>query len=179
MVFITIIMWAPHQQKKGCQDFETEKETRPTPTPFLVGRPTPPGENLQEGIDFEEDAENEDNVDDGHTNDNDTSIGRRKKRKRRWRRGRPRCSRQGVKPGPLGCSQKRSGSHRGEWPHKGDIVSDRFWTILTFSSSELFQDNKSTFCCIVQFVLTWLVLMGCHNKSVFKVSTFLPSVILT
>ena len=75
MVFITIIMWAPHQQKKGCQDFETEKETRPTPTPFLVGRPTPPGENLQEGIDFEEDAENEDNVDecvdDGDTNDNE------------------------------------------------------------------------------------------------------------
>ena len=75
MVFITIIMWAPHQQKKGCQDFETEKETRPTPTPFLVGRPTPPGENLQEDIDFEEDAENEDNVDEcvdnGDTNVNE------------------------------------------------------------------------------------------------------------
>ena len=120
-----------HQKKRDCWDFETEKQTWPTRTSLLVcRRPTSPCENLQENIDYENDK----CVDNGDKNET-TSRGRRKKRKRRWRRGRPRCWRQGVKPGPLACCQNISGSHRGETPHKGDIIFERFWTIVTFSPS--------------------------------------------
>jgi len=89
------------------------------------------------------------------------SIGRRRKRKRRWMKGRPRWWRQGVRAGPLGCSQNMLGSHRGEGPHKADIASDRFCTILTCWVSELSQKNVFMFCAC------FVALFSLHQRARF------------